>query len=132
MYGEVAWSGPVPFVAPSVVEDVPLPGWRRTHQTHTYETLRTVMVAQALTVPLEPSFVPFGLFCMTAVADVVSLMGANLSDAGSGKERGERGDKMYGDRGAMGALDCSAQGTIRGDGLYTLSELGTPESRYEK
>jgi hypothetical protein len=30
---------------------------------------------RALTVPLEPSFVPFGLFCMTAVADLESLMG---------------------------------------------------------
>ena len=34
-------------------------------------------MVQALTVPLEPSFVPFGLFCMTAVADLESLMGAS-------------------------------------------------------
>jgi hypothetical protein len=27
MYGEVAWSGPAPFAAPSVVEDVLPPGW---------------------------------------------------------------------------------------------------------
>jgi hypothetical protein len=33
-------------------------------------------MAQALTVPLAPSFVPFGLFCMTAVADLESLMDA--------------------------------------------------------
>jgi len=53
VYGVVAWSDPVPFAAPSVVGDVPLPG-----------------------VPLAPSFVPFGLFCMTAVADLESLMDA--------------------------------------------------------
>jgi hypothetical protein len=28
MYGEVAWSGPAPLAVPSVVEEVPLPGWR--------------------------------------------------------------------------------------------------------
>jgi len=57
MYGEVAWSGPAPLAVPSVVEEVPLPG-----------------------VALEPSPVPFGLFCMTAVADLESLMGCNTND----------------------------------------------------
>ena len=37
---------------------------------------RAMMMAQTLTVPLEPSFVPFGFFCMTAVADLESLMSA--------------------------------------------------------
>lgn len=37
---------------------------------------RATMMAQTLTVPLEPSFVPFGFFCMTAVADLESLMSA--------------------------------------------------------
>ncbi len=27
MYGVVVWSDPVPFVVPSVVDDVPLQGW---------------------------------------------------------------------------------------------------------
>ncbi len=27
MYGVVVWSDPVPFAVPSVVVDVPLPGW---------------------------------------------------------------------------------------------------------
>jgi hypothetical protein len=73
VYGVVAWSDPVPFAAPSVVEDVPLPGW-----WYASDTQRPVaaMTARALTVPLEPSFAPFGLFCMTAVADLESLMGA--------------------------------------------------------
>jgi hypothetical protein len=35
-----------------------------------------MVMAQTLTVPLEPSFVPFGFFCMTAVADLESLMSA--------------------------------------------------------
>jgi hypothetical protein len=33
-------------------------------------------MAQTLTVPLGPSLVPFGFFCMTAVADLESLMSA--------------------------------------------------------
>jgi len=61
MYG-VVWSDPVPFAVPSVAVDVPLPG-----------------------VPLEPSFVPFGFFCMTAVADFESLMSAGLIDTVRGR-----------------------------------------------
>jgi hypothetical protein len=74
VYGVVVWSEPVPFAVPSVGDDVPLPGWGqvRVRQRH-----MAAIVAQALTVPLGPSFVPFGLFCMTAVADLESLMGAS-------------------------------------------------------
>jgi hypothetical protein len=71
MYGVVDWSDPGPFAVPSVVVDAPLPGW-----CHKYTSERAAKMAQTLTVPLEPSFVPFGFFCMTAVADFESLMGA--------------------------------------------------------
>ena len=74
MYGVVAWSDPVPFAVPAVVVDVPLPGWCHKYASETENT--ATMTAQTLTVPLEPSFVPFGFFCMTEVADLESLMGA--------------------------------------------------------
>jgi hypothetical protein len=44
--------------------------------TRQKERKRARMMGQTLTVPLEPSFVPFGFFCMTAVADLESLMTA--------------------------------------------------------
>lgn len=40
MYGVVVWLDPVPFVAPSVVEDVPPPGWSM-HQSNTIRRFAT-------------------------------------------------------------------------------------------
>ena len=67
----------MPLAVPSVVEDVPLPGLgaASTRQKEK-ETAGSTIVAQTLTGPLEPSFVPFEFFCMTAVADLESLMSA--------------------------------------------------------
>jgi hypothetical protein len=67
MYGEVAWFGAAPFAAPSVVEDVPPPGW-----VDASVNAITVPLYYMLTVPFEPSAVPLELFCM--VADLESVM----------------------------------------------------------
>ena len=78
MYGEVAWFGAAPFAAPSVVEDVPLPGW-------VDASVNAITVGRyVLTVPFELSAVPLD-FCMTAVEDLESVMGLT-----SGSERGGR------------------------------------------
>ena len=69
MYGEVAWFGAAPFAAPSVVEDVPLPGW-----VDASVNAITVALHYMLTVPFEPSVVPLELFCMTTVEDLESVM----------------------------------------------------------
>ena len=64
----MAWFDGAPFTAPSVVEDVPPPGWVDV-------SVNAITVAPyMLTVPFEPSAVPLELFCMTAVADLESVM----------------------------------------------------------
>jgi hypothetical protein len=74
------------------------------------------IVAEALTVPLEPSFVPFGLFCMTAVADLESLMGAKKIEGGV----------WYRMTGVLNAVPWG--GGVECGGLYTRSEYGTREA----
>ncbi len=60
------------------------------------ERQRATEMAQTLTVPLEPSFVPFGFFCMTAVADLESLM------MSAGRSRGGGAMVQRSGRGALG------------------------------
>lgn len=93
MYGVVVWSDPVPLAVPSVVEDVPLPGWvcRQVTRQKREESRVHDSGSETLTGPLEPSFVPFGFFCMTAVADLESLMSAGVIDT----VRGEGGGRVY-------------------------------------
>jgi hypothetical protein len=85
--------------------------------TRQKERHTATMMAQTLTVPLEPSFVPFGFFCMTAVADLESLMSAIPSGEGG-----------YGIGGP--GSGCGALGRRIWDGVsfYIPSEHGTREA----
>jgi hypothetical protein len=73
-------------------------------------------MAQALTVPLAPSFDPFGLFGMTAVADLESLMGCRIIDT----VRGEAGGYGIGGQGSgCGALGRRNDGGLEEPFIYT-------------
>lgn len=74
--------------------------------------------------PLAPSFDPFGLFGMTAVADLESLMGCRIIDT----VRGEAGGVWYRRTGVW--MRCPGEEKRRGGRthrLYTGSEHDTRE-----